>query len=85
MLYSACNSVDSGNISNLDCASVIWYTSKCATEVALESIQALGGNGYINEFPTGRYLRDAKLYEIGAGTQEIRLWLMGRALTGESK
>ena len=62
MLYSACNSVDRGNMSNLDCASVIWYTSKCATEVALESIQALGGNGYINEFPTGRYLRDAKLY-----------------------
>lgn len=48
--------------------------------MALEGIQTLGGNGYINEYPTGRFLRDAKLYEIGAGTQEIRLWLMGRQL-----
>jgi isovaleryl-CoA dehydrogenase len=83
MLYSLTRVVDEGKVSNLDCASVIWYTSKCGTEVALESIQALGGNGYINEYPTGRYLRDAKLYEIGAGTQEIRLWLMGRELMKE--
>jgi isovaleryl-CoA dehydrogenase len=80
MLYSACRVVDGGNVSNLDCASVIYFASKCGTEVALEAIQALGGNGYINQYPTGRLLRDAKLYEIGAGTQEIRLWLMGRAL-----
>ena len=80
MLYSCCNIVDSGHLSNVDCASVIYFTSKCGTQVALEAIQALGGNGYINEYPTGRLLRDAKLYEIGAGTQEIRLWLMGRAL-----
>ena len=80
MLYSCAKVVDSGDLSNLDCASVIYYASKCGTEVALDAIQALGGNGYINEYPTGRYLRDAKLYEIGAGTQEIRLWLMGREL-----
>lgn len=69
MLYSCCQIVDSGHLSNVDCASVIYFTSKCGTEVALEAIQALGGNGYINEYPTGRLLRDAKLYEIGAGTQ----------------
>jgi isovaleryl-CoA dehydrogenase len=80
MLYSACRVVDSGRVSNLDCASVIYFTAKCGTEVALDAIQALGGNGYINLNPTGRYLRDAKLYELGAGTQEIRLWLMGREL-----
>ncbi len=55
MLYSLTKVVDEGKLSNLDCASVIWYTSKCGTEVALESIQALGGNGYINEYPTGNY------------------------------
>lgn len=69
MLYSVCKVVDNGHLSNLDCASVIYFTSKCGTEVALEAIQALGGNGYINDYPTGRLLRDAKLYEIGAGTQ----------------
>lgn len=82
MLYSCSKMIDSGHLSslNLDCASVIYFTSKCGTEVALEAIQSLGGNGYINDYPTGRLLRDAKLYEIGAGTQEIRLWLMGREL-----
>jgi len=69
MLYSCTKVVDGGHLSNVDCASVIYFTSKCGTEVALEAIQALGGNGYINEYPTGRLLRDAKLYEIGAGTQ----------------
>jgi isovaleryl-CoA dehydrogenase len=80
MLYSCCSMVDQGHLTNLDCASVIYFASKCGTEVALEALQALGGNGYINEYPTGRLVRDAKLYEIGAGTQEIRLWLMGRQL-----
>ncbi len=61
--------VDNGHLTNLDCASVIYFASKCGTEVALEALQSLGGNGYINEYPTGRLLRDAKLYEIGAGTQ----------------
>ena len=69
MLYACSKVVDSGELSNLDCASVIYFTSKCGTEVALEALQTLGGNGYINEYPTGRFLRDAKLYEIGAGTQ----------------
>lgn len=80
MLYSCAKAVDNGQISNVDCASLIYFTSKNATKVALESIQALGGNGYINEYPTGRFLRDAKLYEIGAGTNEIRKWLIGREL-----
>lgn len=62
MLYSCSRAVDGGHLSNLDCASVIYFASKCGTEVALEAIQALGGNGYINEYPTGRLLRDAKLY-----------------------
>ena len=56
------------------------YASERATRVALEAIQALGGNGYINDYPAGRLLRDAKLYEIGAGTQEIRRMLIGREL-----
>lgn len=74
-------------ISNQDAAGVILYTSERATQMALETIQCLGGNGYTNEYPAGRLLRDAKLYEIGAGTSEIRRMLIGRALfndTGES-
>jgi len=64
-----------------DCAAAILYTAENATEVALNSIQLLGGNGYINDYPTGRLLRDAKLYEIGAGTSEVRRMLIGRELT----
>jgi isovaleryl-CoA dehydrogenase len=60
------------------------YAAEKATQVALESIQALGGVGYTNEFPTGRLLRDAKLYEIGAGTSEIRRMLIGREIFGET-
>ncbi|CAD7696441.1 unnamed protein product [Ostreobium quekettii] len=63
-----------------DCASVILYTAEHATRMALDAIQVLGGNGYINDYPTGRILRDAKLYEIGAGTSEIRRLLIGREL-----
>ena len=59
---------------------MILYTAEKATQVALQSIQALGGVGYTNEFPTGRLLRDAKLYEIGAGTSEVRRMLIGREL-----
>jgi isovaleryl-CoA dehydrogenase len=59
---------------------VILYAAEKATQMALEGIQALGGNGYINDFPMGRFLRDAKLYEIGAGTSEIRRMLIGREL-----
>ena len=64
---------------------VATHAAEKATQVALEGIQILGGNGYINEYPTGRYLRDAKLMEIGAGTSEIRRWLIGRELFGETK
>ncbi len=63
-----------------DAAACILFAAERATHVALEAIQALGGNGYINDYPAGRLLRDAKLYEIGAGTQEIRRMLIGREL-----
>ena len=56
------------------------YSATCGVEVALEAIQSLGGNGYTNDYPVGRILRDAKLYEIGGGTNEIRRWLVGREI-----
>ncbi len=84
-LYAAARAADQGNITRKDSAAIILYTSEKATRMALEAIQCLGGNGYINEFPTGRLLRDAKLYEIGAGTSEIRRLLIGRELFTESK
>lgn len=71
-LYSVVRSCDAGYINRKDCAAVILYIAECATKAALDAIQILGGNGYINDYPTGRLLRDAKLYEIGAGTSEIR-------------
>ena len=67
-----------------DAAGAILYAAEKATQVALDAIQLLGGNGYINDYPTGRLLRDAKLYEIGAGTSEIRRWLIGRELFAET-
>ncbi|TPX45106.1 hypothetical protein SeLEV6574_g04091 [Synchytrium endobioticum] len=76
--YAVARSCDAGHVSNRDCAGVILYAAERATEVALDAIQCLGGNGYINDYPTGRLLRDAKLYEIGAGTSEIRRMLIGR-------
>ena len=75
---------DRGETTRKDAAGVILYAAEKATWMALEAIQALGGNGYINEYPTGRFLRDAKLYEIGAGTSEIRRMLIGRELFNES-
>lgn len=83
-LYAAAQAADKGEMSRKDSAGVILYTSENATQMALSAIQCLGGNGYINEFPTGRLLRDAKLYEIGAGTSEIRRILIGRELFEES-
>ena len=68
-----------------DAAGVILYCAELATQIALDAIQLLGGNGYINEFPAGRLLRDAKLYEIGAGTSEIRRMLIGRELFEETR
>ncbi|RKP34628.1 acyl-CoA dehydrogenase/oxidase [Dimargaris cristalligena] len=83
--YAVARACDHGKISRKDCAGVILYSAERATEVALDAIQCLGGNGYVNEFPTGRILRDAKLYEIGAGTSEIRRMLIGREFNNEFK
>ncbi|WP_438984947.1 isovaleryl-CoA dehydrogenase [Aequoribacter sp.] len=83
-LYTVANSLDRGEESRKDAAGVILYTAEKATQMALDAIQLLGGNGYINEYATGRLLRDAKLYEIGAGTSEIRRMLIGRELFKES-
>lgn len=79
-VYSVAKACDQGEIRNKDAAGAILYASERATQMALEAIQCLGGNGYTNEYPTGRLLRDAKLYEIGAGTSEIRRMLIGREL-----
>ena len=78
--YMVAQDYDRGVKSRIDPASCLLHASQSAVQVALEAIQALGGNGYINEYPTGRLLRDAKLYEIGAGTNEIRRMLIGREL-----
>ncbi|MGE3302089.1 MAG: isovaleryl-CoA dehydrogenase [Hyphomonadaceae bacterium] len=82
-VYAVAKACDAGKTTRKDAAGAILYASEQATRVALEAIQALGGNGYINDYPTGRLLRDAKLYEIGAGTSEIRRWLIGRELMDE--
>jgi Acyl-CoA dehydrogenases len=81
-VYAVAAACDRGETTRQDAAACLYYASREATQVALEAIQALGGNGYINDYPTGRLLRDAKLYEIGAGTQEIRRMLIGRELYG---
>ena len=83
-LYMVAAACDRGETSRKDCAALILFTSEQATQMALQTIQAMGGNGYTNEFPAGRLLRDAKLYEIGAGTSEIRRILVGRELFRES-
>ena len=79
-VYAVARACDLGETTRKDAAGAILYAAEKATWMALEAIQCLGGNGYINEYPTGRLLRDAKLYEIGAGTSEIRRWLIGREL-----
>ncbi len=84
-LYAVASACDRGEDSRKDAAAVILYTAEQATQMALQAIQTLGGNGYINEYPTGRLLRDAKLYEIGAGTSEIRRMLIGRELFNETR
>jgi isovaleryl-CoA dehydrogenase len=83
-VYAVARACDSGQVARKDAAGAILYAAERATWVALEAIQCLGGNGYINDYPTGRILRDAKLYEIGAGTSEIRRWLIGRELFEET-
>ncbi|MCF8475057.1 MAG: isovaleryl-CoA dehydrogenase [Emcibacter sp.] len=83
-VYAVAAACDRGETTRKDAAGCILYSAEKATQMALQAIQSLGGNGYINEFPTGRLLRDAKLYEIGAGTSEIRRMLIGRELFGET-
>jgi isovaleryl-CoA dehydrogenase len=83
-VYAVARACDAGQVARKDAAGAILYAAERATWVALEAIQCLGGNGYINDYPTGRILRDAKLYEIGAGTSEIRRWLIGRELFEET-
>src|SRR5579872_356183 len=83
-VYAVARACDRGKASRKDAAGAILFAAEKATAMALEAIQALGGNGYINDYPTGRLLRDAKLYEIGAGTSEIRRMLIGRELFNET-
>ena len=84
-VYAVARACDQGRTTREDAAGAILYAAENATKMALDAIQCLGGNGYINEFPTGRLLRDAKLYEIGAGTSEIRRMLIGRELFQKTK
>merc|ERR1719412_2378764 len=85
--YSYCvgRAADAGHFSAKDCAGVILLTAEKCTQLCLDAVQILGGNGYINDYPTGRLLRDAKLYEIGAGTSEVRRLIIGRCLNAEYK
>ena len=84
-VYAVAQACDRGETTREDAAGAILYAAETATKVALDAIQLLGGNGYINDYPTGRLLRDAKLYEIGAGTSEIRRMLIGRELFNKTK
>ena len=83
-VYAVANACDRGQTTRKDAAGAILYAAEKATAMSLDAVQILGGNGYINEFPTGRLLRDAKLYEIGAGTSEIRRMLIGREIFNET-
>jgi isovaleryl-CoA dehydrogenase len=83
-VYAVARACDAGKTTRKDAAGAILFASETATQMALDAIQLLGGNGYINEYPTGRLLRDAKLYEIGAGTSEVRRMLIGRELFKET-
>ncbi|KAG7275448.1 hypothetical protein CRUP_033181 [Coryphaenoides rupestris] len=84
-VYNVARACDKGHYSSMDCAGVILYCAENATQVALDGIQCLGGNGYINDYPMGRFLRDAKLYEIGAGTSEVRRLIIGRSFNAMYK
>jgi isovaleryl-CoA dehydrogenase len=83
-VYAVARACDRGETARKDAAGAILYAAEKATQLALDAVQLLGGNGYINDYPTARLLRDAKLYEIGAGTSEIRRWLIGRELFAET-
>ena len=82
-VYAVAAACDRGETTRKDAAGCILLAAEKATLMALDAIQLLGGNGYINDYPAGRLLRDAKLYEIGAGTSEIRRWLIGREIMAE--
>ncbi|UCI18189.1 isovaleryl-CoA dehydrogenase [Mesorhizobium sp. B2-1-8] len=82
-VYAVAAACDRGQTTRKDAAGCVLFAAERATQMALDAIQLLGGNGYINDYPTGRLLRDAKLYEIGAGTSEIRRWLIGREIMAE--
>ncbi|RWE74767.1 isovaleryl-CoA dehydrogenase [Mesorhizobium sp.] len=82
-VYAVAAACDRGETTRKDAAGCVLFAAEKATQMALDAIQLLGGNGYINDYPTGRLLRDAKLYEIGAGTSEIRRWLIGREIMAE--
>ncbi|TIU31530.1 MAG: isovaleryl-CoA dehydrogenase, partial [Mesorhizobium sp.] len=82
-VYAVAAACDRGQTTRKDAAGCVLFAAEKATLMALDAIQLLGGNGYINDYPTGRLLRDAKLYEIGAGTSEIRRWLIGREIMAE--
>ena len=84
-VYAVARAADRGESSRQDAAGCLLFTAEQATKVALQAVQTLGGNGYLNDFATGRLLRDAKLYEIGAGTSEIRRMLIGRELFRDSQ
>jgi isovaleryl-CoA dehydrogenase len=84
-VYAVARACDRGETTREDAAGAILYAAESATRIALDAVQLLGGNGYINDYPTGRYLRDAKLYEIGAGTSEIRRMLIGRELFDKTR
>ena len=83
MLYSAAKMADDGIRNSKDFAATFLFTGEAGTQVALDCMQAFGGNGYINEYECGRLVRDAKLYEIGGGTTEVRRWLIARELIKE--
>ena len=82
-LYNVARMCDGGQVRSKDCAAVCLLAGEAATQASLEAIQILGGNGYINDYPTGRLLRDAKLFEIGGGTSEVRRLVIGRAINSE--
>jgi isovaleryl-CoA dehydrogenase len=84
-VYAVGRACDAGRVTRKDAAGAILFAAERATWMALEAIQCLGGTGYMNDSPAGRLLRDAKLYEIGAGTSEIRRWLIGRELFDETR
>ncbi|KAF9227733.1 acyl-CoA dehydrogenase NM domain-like protein [Gyrodon lividus] len=84
-VYAVARACDHGHISRRDCAGAILYSTEAAIEVSMEGMQCLGGNGYINEYPMGRILRDSRLYAVGAGTQEIRRMLIGRDFNEQFK